>query len=52
MLAPKKTSKGPGEYTTFGFNVAEKRWSYGTTPFKPVPIKEAIHILLGGRSYA
>lgn len=52
ILAPKKTSKGVGELEWFGYDQAGKRWSYGKPPFNPVPIKEAINALLGGRSYA
>jgi len=52
VFAPKRSSKGPGEVSMFGYDQAGKRWSYGTPPFKPTPIKEAINALFCGRSYA
>ncbi|BDU74539.1 hypothetical protein [Mesoterricola silvestris] len=52
LWAPKKATKGPGEIELFGYNQAEKRWSYGKPPYQPIPIKAAIDGLLCGRAYA
>jgi hypothetical protein len=45
VYAAAKKGKGgaeTGEMTKFGFSVTRPGWSYGTSPYRSVPIKEAI----------